>query len=198
VSITDEKRALRRRILSLRDALNADDIRERSAQIARRVTGLQCYRAARTRLLFASFGSEVRTDALLAEALASEVRLILPRVVGGHDELALHEVVDFEADLAPGTWGIPEPIAERCPEVALCEVDFILVPGVAFDRRGGRLGYSGGFYDRILRARLDLIESGAAVAIGFALQIVDRVPRHEGDVLVPFVVTEDELVASAT
>jgi len=198
VSITEEKRALRRRILSLRDALSADDMRERSAQIARRVTQLQCYRAARTRLLFASFGSEVRTDALLKETVASEARLILPRVAGGRDELALYEVADFEADLAPGTWGIPEPIAERCPEVALCEVDFILVPGVAFDRRGGRLGYGGGFYDRILRARLDLIESGAAVAIAFALQIVDRVPRRESDVLVPLVMTEDGVAANGT
>ena len=198
MSITEEKRALRRGVLALRDALSADEIRERSAQIARRVSQLQCYRAARTRLLFASFGSEVRTDALLEEALASEARLILPRVARGRDELALHEVADLEADLAPGAWGIPEPIAERCPERALSEVDFILVPGVAFDRRGGRLGYGGGFYDRILRARLDLIESGAAVAVAFALQIVEQVPRREGDVLVPFVVTEDELVASAT
>jgi len=140
----------------------------------------------------------VRTDALLAEALASEARLILPRVARVRDELALHAVADLEADLAPGTWGIPEPIAERCAEVALGEVDFVLVPGVAFDRRGGRLGYGGGFYARILRARQDLVDSGAAVAVAFALQIVDRVPRHEGDVLVPFVVTEDELVASAT
>lgn len=198
MTISEEKQALRRRILSLRDALSADDIRERSAQIARRVTQLQCYRAARTRLLFASFGSEVRTDALLAETLASEARLILPRVERGREELAFHEVVDLDADLAPGAWGIPEPIAERCPERALNEVDFILVPGVAFDRRGGRLGYGGGFYDRILRARQDLITDGAAVAVGFALQIVDRVPRHEGDVLVPLVVTEDEVLASAT
>ncbi len=198
MSITEEKRALRRRILSLRDALSDDDIREGSAQIARRVSQLQCYRAARTRLLFASFGSEVRTDALLAETLASEARLILPRVARGRDELALHEVADLEADLAPGAWGIPEPIAERCPERALSEVDFILVPGVAFDRRGGRLGYGGGFYDRILRARLDLIESGAAVAVAFALQIVDRVPRHESDMLLPLVMTEDGVTANRT
>lgn len=198
MSITEEKRALRRRVLALRDALSDEEIHQRSAEIARRVAELECYRAARTRLLFASFGSEVRTDALLTETLASEARLILPRVARGRQDLALHEVADLQADLAPGTWGIPEPIAERCPEVALCEVDFILVPGVAFDRRGGRLGYGGGFYDRILRARQDLVDSGAAVAVAFASQIVDQVPRREGDVLVPFVVTEDEIVASGT
>ena len=194
MTTAQRKRALRAEVLARRDALSGDEIRERSLRIAERVTELLCYRAARTRLLFASFGSEVRTEALLAETAASEARLILPRVVHGRGDLALHEVRDLQVDLAPGAWGIPEPTPERCPEVSLSEVDFILAPGVAFDRQGGRLGYGGGFYDRILRERVDLVESSAAVAVTFALQVVGEAPRDERDVVVPVIVTEDEII----
>jgi 5-formyltetrahydrofolate cyclo-ligase len=198
VSIAEQKRALRRRVLELRDALGDDEISRRSAQVARRVMEMECYRAARTRLLFASFGSEVRTDALLEDTICSGARLVLPRVVRRREALALHEVADLSLELAPGTWGIPEPSPDRCPQVGLSEVDFILVPGVAFDRRGTRLGYGGGFYDRILRTRPDLAEAGSVVAIAFGLQIVDEVPRDEGDVLVPVIVTEAELIMTCT
>jgi len=170
VSTGDRKRELRRRVLAQRDALSVEEIERRSAEIARRVMELECYRAARTRLLFASFGSEVCTDSLLTET----------------------------ADMAPWMWGIREPFPLRCPTVSLSEVDFILVPGVAFDRRGGRLGYGGGFYDRILRERSDLVEAGAVVAVTFALQIVDEVPRDERDVLVPVIVTENEIIRIAS
>jgi 5-formyltetrahydrofolate cyclo-ligase len=212
VSTADRKRELRESVLAQRDALSGEEVERRSAEIARRVMALECYGAAGTRLLFASFGSEVRTEALLEETLASEARLVLPRVesgwkpdlrttmngIRGRAGLALHEVRDIEADLAPGTWGIREPVPRRCPEVPLGEVDFILVPGVAFDRRGGRLGYGGGFYDHILRVRTGLVEAGAAVAVGFALQIVDQVPRDERDVLVPVIVTETEIIRTST
>jgi 5-formyltetrahydrofolate cyclo-ligase len=73
-------------------------------------------------------------------------------------------------------------------------VDFVLVPGLAFDRTGGRLGYGGGFFDYILNVRTDLVESGAAVAVAFSCQIVERVPTAGWDVRVPMIATEDELI----
>ena len=95
----------------------------------------------------------------------------------------------LDADLAPGTWGIPEPIPERCPEVELTAVEFVLVPGVAFDRELRRLGYGGGYYDRILS---ELLGRVPAIAIGFAMQVVERVPADEHDMRVPALITEME------
>jgi 5-formyltetrahydrofolate cyclo-ligase len=115
-------------------------------------------------------------------------------VKGLEETLALHAVSDPERDLAPGCFGIDEPICERCPERSLADVDFVLVPGLAFDRLGGRLGYGGGFFDYILNVRTDLIESGAVVAVAFGLQIVDRVPLAGWDMRVPLIVTEDEMI----
>ena len=123
----ERKRLLRQEALARRNALSPAEIEERSITIARRVMSLGAYQRARSRLLFMSVGSEVRTDRLVADSLRSCARVISPRG-GAGGTLALHEVRDLEREVAPGRMGIPEPIAEtaRCsPD----EVDFILVPG---------------------------------------------------------------------
>jgi len=194
LNAAERKQALREEALRARDALAPAEIEERSAEITRRVMLLSSYRRARVRLLFASIGSEVRTDRLIAHTVRSRARLVLPRVRGPEEALALHEVVDPETQLVPGWSGIPEPIAGNCPECTESDIDFILVPGLAFDRHGGRLGYGGGYYDYILNVRGDLVDSGAAVAVAFASQIVDEVPREAWDVRVSVIVTEDGVI----
>ncbi len=177
-----------------RDALSAEEREQRSREVMRRVMELSAYKRSRSRLLFRSFGSEVRTDLLIGETLRGGAELILPRVKGIEESLALHAVADPACDLAPGAFGIEEPIDQRCPERSLNELDFVLVPGLAFDRGGGRLGYGGGFFDYILNVRSDLIEEGAVVAVAFSCQMVEEVPRAGWDVRVPVIATEHELI----
>lgn len=179
---------------ALRDALPEAEHTERSRQITRRVMRLPGYRRSRSRLLFASFRSEVRTEALVRDTLRCGARLVLPRVVGMEEPLALHEVRDPQRDLAPGWCGIPEPVPERCPELSVYDVDFILVPGLAFDRAGGRLGWGAGFFDWVLGHRPDLIDSGAVAAVAFDLQVVEEVPMQPWDVRVPTIVTDNGLI----
>lgn len=194
VTVAERKRRLRREALARRNALTPAEIEERSTVIARQVMRLPAYQRARARLLFMSVGSEVLTDGLIANSLRVGARVVLPRVVGPEEALVLHEVCDLERDVAPGWMGIPEPIPGHCPEYSPEQVDFILVPGLAFDRQGGRLGYGGGYYDYILNLRSDLQDSGGVVAVAFALQIVDEVPRESWDARVPIIVTEDEII----
>ncbi len=196
--VTEAKRALRRQVLDRRDALDPEEIDERSTRIVRRVMALGSYRRGRSRVLFVSIGSEVRTDRLIAETLRSRAHLILPRVGGPEEALALHEVREPETELRPGAFGVPEPTAGNCPERSPYDIDFILVPGLAFDRRGGRLGYGGGFFDYILNLRNDLVDDGAVVAVAFSVQFVDEVPRDSWDVRVPIIVTEDEVIDTRT
>jgi 5-formyltetrahydrofolate cyclo-ligase len=101
--------------------------------------------------------------------------------------LALHRVDDPAGQLRPGMWGIPEPDPARAPTVAPAEVEFVLVPGVAFDPRGGRLGYGGGYYDRLLTA---VATDTPRVAAAFEVQMVDEVPMAPGDQRVDRVITE--------
>ena len=188
-ALKEEKRALRKRVLAVRDALDPEERRARSAALLARLLDLPQWKRARTVHLFASFGSEVDTLPLLRALLAEGRRAVLPRVAGRR--LLQHCLLRYEADLVPGAYSIPEP-GPRCPELPPAEVELVLVPGVAFDRSGGRLGYGGGFYDAFLAAC-----QAPRVALAFALQLVPRVPREAHDLGVHAVVTEEELVIVA-
>lgn len=128
-------------------------------------------------LSFSSFGSEIDTR-FINETLASERRLVLPRVRG--DELQLFAVEDCDSQLEPSSWGIKEPIPERCTEVSHSEVDTVLVPGLVFDPEGYRLGYGKGLIDRLL-ARLNANTVGVGFTEQFSREIL---PREMHDVAV--------------
>jgi 5-formyltetrahydrofolate cyclo-ligase len=182
------KGELRHRVLARRDALEPAERARLSAAIVARLSALDAVRRARTVLAYAPFGSEPDTWPLLRAVLAEGRALLLPRVDRAARRLVLHRVTDLEADLAPGTWGILEPIPARCPVVLPPAADVVLVPGVAFDRSGGRLGYGGGYYDRLLAAWPP--PRPPLVAPAFELQVVAQVPLLPGDHRVDRVVTE--------
>mgnify|MGYP005991094613 CR=1 FL=1 len=136
---------------------------------------------------YAATGDEVSVDAALRGWLAAARPLALPRVVGPGD-LQLHLVTDLDVDLVAGAYGIREP-RDVLPTLDPQDVGTVLVPGVCFDRHGGRIGYGGGFYDRLLP------RTGAAVRIGICLevQLVDRVAADPHDAPVDAVVTEGDV-----
>lgn len=182
------KATLRREILARRDALHPSARARLSAAALERTQALDAFRRARAILGYASFGSEVDTRPFLQQVLASRRPLVLPRVDREARRLVLHEVRDLDADLQPGTWGIPEPSPARCRLVALAEVDFVLVPGLVFDPDGGRIGYGAGYYDRLLGAWPEPLP--LLVAAAFELQVVPAVPVLLTDRRVDVVVTE--------
>ena len=132
------------------------------------------------------------TDEFLRRVLDDGKNLVLPQVERGG--LVLYGIDDPERDLRPGTWGIREPIPERCPLADPGRIDFALVPGVAFDRSGRRLGYGGGFYDRLLGGELS--DGVPFVSGAFGVQVVDEVPVDPSDVLVDVVITEEGRLTS--
>jgi 5-formyltetrahydrofolate cyclo-ligase len=191
-ALREAKMALRRQVLARRDALDPA-VRAAAAQtITRGLIALPTYGAARVVLLTAAFGSEWDTRPLAAAALAAGKVVAMPRVNAATRMLELHRVTDPAADVAPGYRGIPEPLP-HCPGVAVAAVDWVLVPGVAFDAKGGRLGYGGGFYDRLL----PLLAPGTArVAGAYDMQLVDRVPAAPHDLAVEVIVTETRTIAA--
>lgn len=181
------KAELRRRILARRDALAADERDRLSAVIFAKVAALDGFRRAATLLAYHSFGSEPVTPPFLRLVLGLGKALVLPRVNREARVLELYRVTDVDADFRPGIWGIREPDPVACPRVRPEEVDFVLVPGVAFDVRGGRIGYGGGYYDRLIA---ECAHGPAFVAAAFEVQIVPAVPVNPDDRRVDQVVTE--------
>ena len=180
------KRQIRRRAESARQTQTDKDSLSRA--ICDRFAALPEYSAAGTVMLYVGIRSEVRTQPLLSVAVAQGKRVVVPYCVGNELGLFLLESLD---ELAPGIYGIPEPRPElrALPGKRLQaeRIDVVMVPGVAFDRRGGRLGHGKGYYDRFLpRLRPDAL----AVGVAFECQLVPEVPMLPGDVFMDRVITE--------
>ncbi|HEV2131900.1 MAG TPA: 5-formyltetrahydrofolate cyclo-ligase [Longimicrobiaceae bacterium] len=180
------RREVRARLRSLTPAKRA----HAGAEIARRVWLVSEVAAAKKLLLFASLPEEVPTDSVAEEARRRGIEVIYPRCLPATRELALHRTTGPE-ELRPGQFGIREPDADACPLVRIEEIDAALLPGLAFDRRGRRLGRGAGYYDRLLAdARWRALRCG----LFFAVQEVAEVPTDTWDVPLDAVVTENEIV----
>ena len=195
MNIQARKQALRQSIIAAREKLPAPERMRQSRAIVGFVCDLPAYRQAQTVLGYLNFGAELAAELWVRQAVADGKRVLLPRVNRASKHLDLFEVRDLQHDVAPGLWGIREPIIERCARFeALGELDFILLPGVAFTCEGGRLGYGGGFYDKLLA---HLPHQPTLVAGAFALQVVQEIPQESTDRKVEWLVTENETLHCA-
>jgi 5-formyltetrahydrofolate cyclo-ligase len=183
------KPSLRRKILGRRDAMDPCIRTDLSRAIVRDIVETSVYRRSDTVMAYASFGSELQTDEFMRHVLHQGKILLLPRVNLQKGSLDVYRVRDPVRDLRVGTWGIREPRPDRCVRVDPHAIDFVLVPGLAFDARGGRLGYGGGFYDKLLAHGLS--PCAWLVAGAFKSQMVEKVPVDGHDVPMDVVVTEN-------
>jgi len=181
---SQEKQRLRREMIARRDALPAAERERLAAAMARHVTTLAEYRSARTVLATMSIGSEWSTRAFIEGARAAGKTVVLPRISAPPRHLELHAVPDLGSDLVPGVWNIPEPDPSRCPRMELADIDFALVPALAADREGYRLGYGAGYFDRLLSGRGARPFCVTALPAQF---VTDELPREAHDVAVDLV-----------
>ena len=183
------KPSLRRRILGRRDAMDPCIRTDLSRAILRDIIETSVYRRSDTVMAYASFGSELQTDEFMRHVLHQGKVLLLPRVNCQKGLVDVYRVRDPIRDLLAGTWGIREPRLDRCARVEPHIIDFVLVPGLALDSWGGRLGYGGGFYDKLLADGLS--PCAWLVAGVFECQMVEKVPVDEHDMPMDVVVTEN-------
>lgn len=165
---------------------NKDEV---SNQIVNRFMDLEEYHRAKTVMFYVDVRDEVRTRQALPTALKSDKRIVVPYCVDG--ELELFWLEDMN-ELELGMYRILEPSAEmRTVErkrLQPTDLDLIMVPGVAFDRNGGRTGHGKGYYDKLLQhARLDT----PLIALAFECQLFDKIPAESHDIYMDKVVTEN-------
>jgi 5-formyltetrahydrofolate cyclo-ligase len=188
-SLTDAKKALRADILAAREAMPPDARRAASDIITQWLCSLDVYREAGSVLTYMSFGAELDTHRFFGCLLQDGKMAVMPRIDKASKSLRLHRV-DSQADLVDGVWGIREPRADA-PQVAITDLDMVLMPGLAFDRAGNRLGYGAGYYDRLLALTL---EKPVRVAAAFDCQVVDTVPVGPADQPVHLLLTDSQLI----
>ncbi len=188
------KQKIRKNILSLRKQLPSEIKAAHDAAILERLLQMPEYRNAETLLGYMNFGSEFSSENWAAQVLEDGKRLVLPRVNHHTNMLDLYLVDDLENQIEQGLWGIREPVVERAKRLnAINEVEFALLPGLAFSRNGARLGYGGGFYDKLL-AGAGRSRPVLAVA-AYGLQVVEEIPQEKADVGVEWIITEGETIS---
>jgi len=184
----DEKARVRQAMLARRQALSPAIAAAAGAAVTNRVLALPQWATAREILLYLPVGNEVDTRVLAGRILTEGRGLLLPRCRPHAPGLLDLGRIDSLAEARPGRYGIPEPAADRCRPPEAFTPDLILVPGVAFDLTGRRLGFGGGYYDRLLA--LPTMAEACTVGLAYAFQMVTRLPAEAWDRPMDVVVTE--------
>ena len=172
------KKELRSIVRNQKRAMTEEMIRQKSECLARQLLEIPEYRNARSIYGYLPYNQEVRTVPMLAQALREGKRVAVPKCYG--EEMRFIWLEDL-SQVAKGYAGIPEPIADG--PVADDETALVLMPGLAFDRAGRRIGYGGGFYDRFLARE----ENHPTVALCYDFQIFDSLDTEEFDIPVDLV-----------
>jgi 5-formyltetrahydrofolate cyclo-ligase len=196
LSLREEKRALRRAMAERRDALPPDRREDMTAKAVEQFLDLPEIKQAKTIAGFVSTRSEIDTALLITRLRTKGLSVVLPRVSTElvPPRLRFH-VAENRSDLIFGIFGLLEP-APTCPELAVQDIDLFMVPGLAFDKRGARVGYGGGYYDELaayVRAHPDAANA-RFVGYAFDFQLVETCPAGEWDVPLDYVVTDERIV----
>ena len=187
--MSDPKATLRQSVSRDVARLTSLERSRKSAQIMERVFNHPLFENARTVLAYDSTEGEVNTQTLLARCIERTSRVTLPRMEKKTRGLFIHSVTNLNA-LEATRFGFREPPADS-PQIAASEIDWVIVPGVAFDVHGNRLGRGGGYYDRFLaRSYLKAVRC----ALAFECQIVPDIPCLPHDRGVEFIFTENRIL----
>jgi 5-formyltetrahydrofolate cyclo-ligase len=179
-------------MLNRRQALAETERLAHSRSVWQRLIALPVYLQAEVLLGYMAFDKEVLTDGLLRQAIGAGKQLVLPIVQAEQRQLALYAINDLERDVAPGFQGILEPQRQGTSPVRVEDVQLAIVPGVAFDPQGGRLGLGAGFYDRLLSRFPPGVPK---IGLAFDFQIIPRLPRHSHDIAMDAIVTESRVIS---
>jgi len=175
------KKKIREKIIAMRDTLSATEIHRWSEDIAVRLYSDYRFREAETIFIFVSFGSEVDTHGIISHLLSLGKCVCVPRIVKKHHMSAVR--IESLQDLEANRMGILEPV--NGTEVEPEDIDLVIVPGVAFDRRGYRIGYGGGYYDTFMSK----IPGVDKIALAYDMQLIDRVENEVWDIRVDSLIT---------
>jgi len=177
-------------MLNKRDSISPKLKSIKDKKIKEKLLNLTEYKNANILLLFASFRTEVETLEIILETLKKGKIVILPKVDRKHKKLILYKIDNIN-ELQPGYMGILEPKPAADKKVSKEILDFILVPGVAFDENGGRIGYGGGYYDRLIS---NIKNRPPLVAVAYEEQIIKKVPLFKHDIKVDKIVTDTRII----
>lgn len=184
------KERLRKEILAIRLSMSSSEVSAKSEQICRRLVSDELFGKAAVIGLYWPLRNEVTTESVFCAAIGEKKEVGFPRVETGKKRIIYGAVPDL-ALLSPGAYGIMEPRRDHGRVVPYDELDLVVVPGVVFDERGFRIGYGGGFFDRLLGEKAFRARTAA---LAYDFQVIERIPEEEHDLPVQAVFTESRVI----
>ncbi len=185
------KKTIRKEILIKRNKLTEKKIASKSLAIMNNLIPLTILKNSNHIMLYISFGSELDTKPLIDHLFNQNKKVYIPLTIPATREMIVSELLDFKNDLEMGNFGVLEPKQESLRPMAADNLDLVIVPGVAFDKEGYRIGYGGGYYDRFLP---QLPPSTTKISLAYDIQIINNIPKMPHDYPVQYIITENQVI----
>ncbi|MGL5087702.1 MAG: 5-formyltetrahydrofolate cyclo-ligase [Clostridium sp.] len=183
-----DKKQIRNEVIKNRDLLSLEFRKEKDKLILESLLESELYKNSVKIFTFINYGSEVETKEFINRALKDGKRVFLPKTIKSTKEMKAVEISSLQ-NLKPDKWEILEP-CDFEGEINKNLLDLIIVPGVVFDKKGNRIGYGGGYYDRYLsNISLEIKK----IALAYELQLVEYIESENHDIAVDYIVTENKI-----
>jgi len=185
------KQTLKAEIYDKRNSLSTEEIKEKSLKIKNNLLSSNEFKNSKNIMFYMSFKKEADTQRIIKELLKTkEKKILVPYIIKRDLRLHVSELKDFN-ELEPKTFGILEPKEAYTREFNPDKLDLVIVPGIAFDKTGHRIGYGYGYYDRFLKTiKKDAIKIGLC----YDFQLVEKIPEEEHDVPMDIIITDKDVI----
>jgi 5-formyltetrahydrofolate cyclo-ligase len=183
------KKEIRSTILKKRNSMLFSEVLEKSKRIKEQVFHMGEFKDAKAILFYVSYDNEVYTHEMIKKCLEIKKQVVVPKIDMNNRTMLCSSLIRWD-DLVTGAYNILEPRQECLKEVFLESIDLIVIPGIAFDCQGNRIGHGMGYYDRLLKKKITAHRLGLA----FEFQIADIIPSEKHDVKVNKIVTEKRII----
>ena len=173
------KKKIRKEILEKLHNINKEQKKKRVKALKEKLFSLNEFKKAKCVMFYVSKHYEVDTHGMIDESIVMGKKVVVPITLKEEKTLKLSELRNREKELIEGHYGIHQPGEEHIKVVSLKDVDLMVVPGIAFDKHGHRLGHGGGYFDRFLHKAPPALFT---VGLAFDFQMVDELPRYDTDI----------------
>lgn len=186
-----DKSEERKKILSIRNNLEPETVKQSSKIIIDKLTALDEYKDSNVVFIYMSFKNEVETFNLIEKMLSENKRVIIPYTDIKNTEIIPSEIKSLKDDLVLNPFGYYEPVINKVKQIEVEELDLIIAPGVVFDEELNRIGFGKGYYDRILSKKR---KDTKVIALAYEFQVVEEVPTEPHDIKMNMIITEKRII----
>ena len=183
------KSEIRRKILTQRNSISTNTIIMHSKSINNKIIAIKEYENSKSLGIYYPIGSEVQTFDLIRHSLNHNKMVCLPKVIDS-TSIKFYKIIEdsFEKiSFQKGKYGILEPSIST---ETIDKIDMLIIPGIAFDLKGNRIGYGKGYYDRYLSSR----KAKSKIGLAYEIQVLNKIPNNELDIPVDIIVTEKRII----